>query len=123
MVDPLADGCQAPFFEKLKMVADDLDPEIKAVVVELTRKGYQTILSCAGHPGLSGFRDVRGYIWFDTHLNKTELISELKTFNLNDVRVEWDDGNGETTIASFAPIGIPKRFSDFGSLIFSLALP
>lgn len=123
MIDSLANGCREQRIGNLKKVLDDIDLEIRDIIVKLNIKGLKTILSCAGHPGLPGFRDIRGYIWFDGHLNKTELISELKTFSLKDIRVEWDDGNGETTIASFAPIGIPKRFSDFGSLVFSLTIP
>ena len=123
MVRPVVNGHQAQWIEKLKAVMDDLDLEIRDIIVTLNTQGLRTIMSCAGHPGLPGFKDIRGFIWFANHLNKTELISKLKTFGLKDIKVEWDDENGETTIASFAPIGEPKRFFDFGSLIFSLTLP
>lgn len=102
---------------------EDIDPEVRDIILELNRRGLKTIMSCAGHPGLPGFKAIRGYIWFDKHLNKTELTIKLKTFGFEAIKVEWDDEYGETTIASFAPIGLPKRLSNFGSLVFSLTLP
>ena len=123
MIKPVVSGSQAQRIEKLKTIMDDIDPEVRDIILGLNMQGLKTLMSCAGHPGLPGFEDLRGYLWFDNHLNKMELISKLKTFGLKNIKVEWDDVYGETTIASFAPIGIPKQFSDLGSLIFSLTLP
>jgi len=116
-------GCQSQSIEKLKTIINEIDPEIRDIVLELNAKGRKTLMSCAGHPGLQGSRGIRGYIWFENHLGKMELTGELRTLGLKAIKVEWDDEYGETTIASFAPIGLPKQLSDFGSLIFSLTLP
>ena len=123
MAGPVVGGHQASWTGQLKAVMDNIDPEIRDIVLALNRQGLKKMKSCAGHPALSGCRNVRGYLWFDNHLDKLELIKRLKGYGLKEIKVAWDKENGETTIASFAPIGTPKQFSDFGSLVFSLTLP
>jgi len=123
MTGPMIGRHQAPWPEQLATIMDDIDPEIRDIVLALNEQGLKTMMSCAGHPGLSGRPGVRGYLWFDSHLDKIELVNRLEAFGLKEIKVEWDDENGKTTIASFTPIGSPKRFSDLGSLVFSLMLP
>jgi len=123
MEEPVISQHKVSGSELPEAVLVDIDPEIRDIVLALNRQGLRTVMSCSGHPGLSGCPTVRGYLWFDGYIDKDELADKLKDYGLAEIKVARDDENGGTTIASFAPIGTPKRFTDFGSLIFSLILP
>ena len=74
----------------IKLIGDKtpIDPEIKPLIVELNKKGFVTMGSCAGHgkygAGLGPQR--KGYIWFTKSIignNRVQVVSLVNYPRIN----------------------------------------
>lgn len=97
-----------------------IDQNIREVIIELNRKGYETHDSCAGnHKNVPTYEyDPRGYIGFVGTLDATKLKEVLKSLGLKRIKVYYgtywrsEVGTYPDTIVQFTGLGGPS--SNFG---------
>ena len=64
----------------------DIDPEIRDVVLDLNRRGYGTVGSCAGHS-----RKSHGFISFSDYGDVAELYQEMREGDIGETRFTADE--------------------------------
>ncbi len=97
-----------PKFDK-----DDLDQEIRDIIIKLNSGGFITEGSCAGHRDCPLGHGDRGFICFELGYSNAAIIAALTWYGLKNITLEvrhYDDG-GDSIFANFDPVGEP--ISDF----------
>ncbi|MBA7552315.1 hypothetical protein ES705_44873 [subsurface metagenome] len=94
-----------------KFDEDDLDPEIREVIIRLNASGFITAGSCAGHRDCPPSHGDRGFISFESVYSHAAIVAALTWYGLKNITVEaiHDIDCGDWTVARFDPVG--KRIS------------
>jgi hypothetical protein len=94
--------------DKYKIIYD-IDPEIRKLVINISKAGYKTVGSCAGHSKIErGFVTIIGNFHKLKEEERTKIITIFKNYGLKNIRIHPLNNTLHIRI-TFDPIGIIKK--------------